>query len=283
MARRQKIPGKKHHGVKDPAKQKIAREAKIKNKVNAPPRGGDDDDGDQQMPRKLLEIMKAKEDAKRARLEAKKKAKQMKKQKQNAAADEDESPKELLDSSKFMAPEMNLKGMSKPLRPVPIFRQEPGESKRAFFNRMEATTKAVLERRKFEDKFDVEVTQNESGETEVKDRQRDEIEEHLHQIKAKKLKKKKGIVVKTKEEKRAIRRMKEKAKRMKKRKANRDLIDEDGEEVKEFAENRTIGGITEVVEAPPSLEAIQSKASKKRLKPKNARDKTKELLLSRKL
>jgi len=34
MARRRKIPAKKHHGVKDPEQQREQREKKIKHKVN---------------------------------------------------------------------------------------------------------------------------------------------------------------------------------------------------------------------------------------------------------
>lgn len=36
MARRRKIPGKKHHGVKDPEKQRQQREAAVKTKVGYP-------------------------------------------------------------------------------------------------------------------------------------------------------------------------------------------------------------------------------------------------------
>ena len=39
---------------------------------------------------------------------------------------------------------MRLAGMSRPLKPIPVFKQEPGETQRRFFNRME-TTVQVLE------------------------------------------------------------------------------------------------------------------------------------------
>ena len=34
---------------------------------------------------------------------------------------------------------MNLPGMTRPLKPIPIFKQMPGEKKKAFFRRMDVT------------------------------------------------------------------------------------------------------------------------------------------------
>ena len=56
-----KIPGKKHHGVKDPEKQKKKREAPMKLKANARPKNLDD----QEIPKKLMIISKLREDAKK--------------------------------------------------------------------------------------------------------------------------------------------------------------------------------------------------------------------------
>ena len=73
--------------------------------------------------------------------------------------------------------ENRLPGMKRPLKPIPVFRQNPGESQKRFFNRMERTAKGVIERSKYEDKYGVEVKQDEvTGETSVRDREKDEID-----------------------------------------------------------------------------------------------------------
>ena len=73
--------------------------------------------------------------------------------------------------------ENRLPGMKRPLKQIPVFRQQPGESQKRFFNRMERTAKAVIERSRYEDKYGVEVTQDEvTGQTSVRDREKDEVE-----------------------------------------------------------------------------------------------------------
>ena len=42
-------------------------------------------------------------------------------------------------SNFFFSMEMRLPGMVRPLKPIPVFKQEPGETQRRFFNRMETT------------------------------------------------------------------------------------------------------------------------------------------------
>ena len=95
---------------------------------------------------------------------------------------------------------------------------------------MERTAKGVIERSKYEDKYGVEVKQDEvTGETSVRDREKDEVELEAEQKRVERLAKK-GIVVRTKEEKRQLRRLKEKEKRMKKkRRLRKKLMTEDGE------------------------------------------------------
>ena len=70
-------------------------------------------------------IMKSREDAKKAMFAPKKVKKVL------------EGDQDLLDSSRHMGSEIRLKGMKRPLKPIPVFRQNPGESQRRFFNRME--------------------------------------------------------------------------------------------------------------------------------------------------
>ena len=42
----------------------------------------------------------------------------------------------LLDSTKHMGYEMRLPGMKKPLKPIPIFKQDPGERPKQFYKRV---------------------------------------------------------------------------------------------------------------------------------------------------
>ena len=186
--------------------------------------------------------------------------------------------------------ENRLPGMKRPLKPVPVFRQKPGETQKRFFNRMEQTAKAVIERSKYEDKYGVEVKQDEvTGETRVRDREKDEVELAAEQERVKRLAKK-GIVVRTKEEKRQLRRLKEKEKRMKKkRRLRKKLMTEDGEwqeeRPKDFGDlegdNVTFN---EVAMQPPSIKS----AAKMRKPAKGSAGgggggKNKKLLLSKKL
>ena len=114
-----KIPGKKHHGVKDPEKQKKKREAPMKLKANARPKNLDD----QEIPKKLMIISKLREDAKKPNVPKPKVPKS-----------------NLLDSTKHMGLEMKLPGMKKDLKPIPIFQQQEGEKERQFFRRVNQMT-----------------------------------------------------------------------------------------------------------------------------------------------
>merc|ERR1712150_289754 len=106
--------------------------------------------------------------------------------------------------------EMNLPGMNKPLKPIPVFKQMPGEGKKQFFRRMDVTVQAVMKRKQYEDKFDVDVTDDPTtGTTKVTDRVKDEVDLEVEKIKNKKRGKKRKVV-KTKEEKRVLKREKDK-------------------------------------------------------------------------
>ena len=39
---------------------------------------------------------------------------------------------------------MTLPGMTKPLKPIPVFKQMPGERKNQFYNRMNQTVQVIL-------------------------------------------------------------------------------------------------------------------------------------------
>lgn len=221
-----KIPGKKHHGVKDPAKQAAKREQLLKQKVNSAPKNIDD----QEVPRKLQSIMKSKNLPK----VAKKKG--------------DKRDENLLDSSKHMGYEMRLPGMTKPLKPVPVFKQNPGEPQRQFLRRVNRTVQQFLTRKEYEDKYNVEMVNDpKSGQPQFIDREKDEIDEEMDKVKAKKLQKK-GIVLKSKEEKRKERRLKEKERRLKKKRKKGCSEDFD-----DFTDSV---GFNEIVSAPPKLPGV---------------------------
>jgi len=246
-----KIPAKKHHGVKDPEKQKEKRLEKIKTKINNKP--GHDDF--QEVPKKLLLMMKAKEDIKNGTF------KQNFKKKANKDVPPEE--KDLLDSRKHMTYEMKLPGMNRPLKPVPVFKQQLGENKRAFFYRMDTTIQNMKERRDWENRYGVDVTTDEQGQTRVEKHEKDELEMEIENKKKEKLAKK-GIIVKSKEEKRKIRREREKKRKNKNKRNN--------EEFKDFSDYQDKVNFGETVDAPPTIKNLKSEAR---------RPGTKDLLLNK--
>ena len=224
-----KIKGKKHHGTKDPEKQREAREAKIRTKINNRPSQSDV----QEIPKSLKTLMKVREDVKSGNL---KQRERRRKQKDS----------DLLDSSKYHTTvEPKQKGMNKPLKPIPVFRQKPGEHKRAFYYRMEQTIQSMKKRASFEEKYKVDVQMDPSGQTKIVDREMDEVEMEVEKKKIEKLAKK-GIVVKTKEEKRKAKREREKIRKNKK-KGKVDSPDRDFEELQDTVQ------FGERVDAPPSI------------------------------
>ena len=52
------------------------------------------------------------------------------------------------------------KGMSRPLKSIPDYKQKKGECERAFLNRVEKQTKVVIATSQFEDKFGVSCLQH---------------------------------------------------------------------------------------------------------------------------
>ena len=225
-----KIPGKKHHGVKDPEKQKEKREAELRQKVNSAPKNIDD----QEIPKKLQMISKLREDTKNGKIVREKKEKRDK----------------LLDSSKHMGYEMKLPGMKKPLKPIPIFKQDPGEKQKHFFKRVHNQVQQFLQQKQYEAKYNVDLVQDaENGKTKFVEREKDELDEHMQKLKTEKLAKK-GILVKSKEEKRKERRLKEKEKRLKKKRRAFKKMQEEEEE--DFDDEPEKVEFNDVVQAPPS-------------------------------
>merc|ERR1712098_798223 len=127
------------------------------------------------------------------------------------------------DSSKFKTFDPKLPGMKRPLKPIPVFKQNPGEHKRAFYYRMDKTIQSMKKRAQFEDKYKVDVQMDAEGNSKIVDREKDEIEVEM-------------------EEKRQARREREK-KRKKKNKGGDDDFSHLNDNV-EFGE---------VAHAPPTL------------------------------
>lgn len=246
-----KIPGKKHHGVKDPEKQQKARLDKIKMKINCNPGKSDF----QEIPKALRLIMQAKEDLKNNKVEEKKPKKEK----------IPEEEKGLLDSTKYMNVEPRLHGMNRPLKPVPVFKQQLGESKRAFYYRMDKSIQSMKARKEWENRYGVEVTTDDQGNQKVIDQPKDEVTLELEEKKKKRLAKK-GIVVRSKEEKRVLRREREKKR---KNKNNRGMVKNKEKDYKEFSDFQDNHEFGETVHAPPTFTGKYSNDKQKTTGEKN--------------
>jgi len=228
MTKRSK--SKKHHGAKDPEKQKKARESKIKLKINNRP-----DNEDQAIPKSLKNLMKVRNEIRNGTFN----------QSINKPSKNPKNPdmKGLLDSTKhttFEGPK--LPGMNKPLKPIPVFKQNPGEHKRSFFYRMDQTIQSMKKRAEFENKYKVDVQMDQMGQSKVVEREKDEVELEIEKNKNAKLARK-GIIVRSKEEKRKARREKER------RRKNKNKTDENVD-FNDFKDHISFG---ERVDAPPTL------------------------------
>jgi len=213
-----KIPGCKHHGTKDPDKQRRQREEKIKNKINQRPKDIDS----QEMPRKMRELFNP--------VITKKK-----KHPKNRNKDE------LKSTAKFINREQQplQRGMDKPLRPIPVFNQNPGESKNNFYRRMHQTIVSMRNQRDYEEKYKVKVVQDEHGNSKLEDAEPDILDEGGDNNKNKNKKKKKDNVDK-------VKRIGKKERRRQKLKGN------SGE--KDFDDFKDVAEFGEVVHAPPKLQ-----------------------------
>merc|ERR1719187_2257452 len=183
-------------------------------------------------------MMEARENVKAGNLE--------KEKPRNAVPPEE---KGLLDSRKHMTYEIKLPGMNRPLKPVPVFKQQPGENKRAFFYRMDTTIQNMKERRDWEKRYNVDVTTDEQGQTRVVEHEKDEVELEIEKKKKEKLAKR-GIIVKSKEEKRKLRREREKKRKNKNKRKD--------DESKDFSDYQDSVNFGETVHAPPDKKGLNN-------------------------
>ncbi|KAF6198467.1 hypothetical protein GE061_008215 [Apolygus lucorum] len=142
-----KIPGKKHHGVKDPFIQKLRRELTLQDKVNAPPTKLDY----QEIPKSVLEIGRLRELAK----SSSGKFKQKKKKKGGR--------KGLVDLQKLNGSGPLLPGMDQHDKNLPALRQKYGESENTFLGRIETATSDLINEIKMEAQHNVVVNRDRSG------------------------------------------------------------------------------------------------------------------------
>ncbi|XP_065341110.1 coiled-coil domain-containing protein 137 [Cloeon dipterum] len=225
--RKRKIPVRKHRGVKDPEKQAEARFSLIKDKINNPPT----DEDNVFIPRKLRELKESIERLKNP------KPKQIKKRSDG-----------LIDTSIFTKKEFHLPGMKRKEKPVPIFKQMPGENPKDFLSRINRKCQEVIHETKFEEKFDVEVQRNkETGNIEaVKALSHDETN-YLKNITPSKKTKKVDAKIAEKKKKR-LQKFKEKKQAKKHR------------EVDEFTRYKDEVQFGEIVHEPPKLSVLPRRA-----------------------
>merc|ERR1719510_2340485 len=159
-------------------------------------------------------MMEARENVKAGNLE--------KEKPRNAVPPEE---KGLLDSRKHMTYEMKLPGMKRPLKPVPVFKQQPGENKRSFYHRMDKTIQGMKSRRQWENRYGVDVTTDEHGQTKVVDHEKDEVELEI-----------------------------EKMRKNKNRKKDEDVLD--------FSDYQDNVGFGETVHEPPTLKELNTETRK---------------------
>lgn len=254
-----KIPGAKHHGAKDPMEQKARREAKFIHKINKKPASSLECD-QQPFSRKGKAFLKLIEAGKQQEIPREKKL---------------ESG--LLSSAKYMTKHIEQPGMTEPLRPVPIFNQRKGETEKMFFKRMDITTGTMQKQRKYEEQYNVKFETNKDGQSTMIKNKEELLTEKEFQKKKRKLAKK-GITLKTPEEKRALEREKEKARKNKKKCGKPSKSGKIEHDMMDFSDLQDRQEFGEEVHAPPNL-------NYKPRKPVNKKkaDKINELLLNKKL
>jgi len=208
-------PSKRHHGVRDPDKQRAEKEDKVKNKINQRPKNLDS----QEVPRKMRELLNPVINKKR------------------------KAPKirnnGLLSSAKFMNSETYkpVPGMNKPLRPIPVFHQKQGESQGHFFSRMHMAINEMKNQRKYEEKYNVQVVQDEHGNTKLVDQEPDILDDGKND--KKKGKKKKENT--------------EKVKKLGKKERRKLKLKKNNAEEKDFDDFKDVAEFGDVVHRPPSL------------------------------
>lgn len=146
-------------------------------------------------------------------------------------------------SRAFVKTETPGKGMTRPLKPIPLFEQKPNESDNKFLKRVEKMTKERIQQSKFEDKWNVDIMPDlETGATKMVSRDDDS---------EKKRKKRKKVGEDGEELPKKINR--KKAMKLKRKEKLAEKMDD-------FAHLSDRVQFGDVVERPPEIRAAPKKA-----------------------
>ncbi|XP_055911386.1 coiled-coil domain-containing protein 137 [Eupeodes corollae] len=228
MVRKRKIPARKHHGIRDPIKQKSVQLAKLKNVTNNPPVKG----GKEKLSKKFAEFVKLANAAQSG-----------KKMKRIHRGIEDK-PKETT-QGKGKSKTTNANTGSK-IRPI---KQLANETDEDYIRRVNRMTTESLKEAEYEAKYGVTVVRDaKTGAISIKKKPTNEIDEMIKRKKSGKPLEKSGVIKMDPKEAKAL---------------IKQAIREDNEESKkeglqEF--KRDVFKFGEVVHAPPTLSTLPRKA-----------------------
>lgn len=240
MARKRKIPVRKHHGVRDPLKQLEAKEKKLKNVVDSPP-----EKDDQKMSIKFVQFKKLADQAKtgnkikRIRSGVEDKPRDTKTHKKKTVTKAEEG-------NKFKS-----------------IKQLPGEEDTDYMRRVNRITSASLKEAQYEAKYGVKVVRDsQTGQISIKKKPLNEIDELL---KKRKMEANKGGRISKKKTD-----MKEAkpldpiyVKQLIKQAIREDEEEKLKEKNKEIVEYRQdVVKFGEIVHAPPTISTLPRKAQK---------------------
>ncbi|CAG0897251.1 unnamed protein product [Darwinula stevensoni] len=132
---------KRHHKVRNPLEVAAAKERWKEQRMKKPKKPNEE----QEIPRSIRDVMQFMESTNGGQSLPKKHRRKRKGSK-------------LLDSQKLQWEEEPWqRGMNKPLKPIPIYKQMKGESNHKFLNRIHKTTKVILNQAHFETKYNVDI------------------------------------------------------------------------------------------------------------------------------
>lgn len=230
MARKRKIPARKHHGVRDPLKQIEEREKRLQNVVNNPPEKGEEE----KISFKFAQFKKLVDASTAGR-----KIKRIRRGVEDLPRDTTNKAKDA-DTNKFKS-----------------IKQFANETDGAYLKRVNRLTRESLREAEYEIKYGVKVVRNpKTGEILIKKKPKNEIDELLKQ----KRKKKKGN---EKEDKLSRQRIDPKtAKELIKQAIKENEEERERETLDQEEYKRDHFKFGEVVHGPPTLTALPRKATK---------------------
>lgn len=232
MARKRKIPTRKHHGIRDPLKQKSVQLAKLKNVINNPPAKG----GDEKVSKKFAEFVKLANAAQKG-----------KKFKRIHRGIEDK-PKEA-NQSNTKKSKKNQTQSSDSGNKIKQIRQLANESDEDYLKRVNRMTSESLKEAEYEAKYGVSVVRDaKTGAITIKKKPPNEIDELIKQKKSRKPMPKAGLAKMDPKE----------AKELIKQAIREDKEESKKEIIEEFKRDDIKFG--EVVHGPPTLTTLPRKA-----------------------